>query len=52
MNLERLAEDVGALVIADEDGTEIIFTGEQLAEFVARIVDGEACLKTWLGVEP
>jgi hypothetical protein len=37
MDLERLAEDVGALVIADEDGTEVIFTGEQLAAFVARI---------------
>jgi hypothetical protein len=37
MDLERLAEDVGALVIVDDDGTEIIFTGEQLTEFVARI---------------
>jgi hypothetical protein len=52
MNLEKLAEEVGALVIADDDGSEIVFTGEQLAEFVARIVTGEACLKTWLGMEP
>jgi hypothetical protein len=37
MELEKLAEQVGALVIADEDGTEVIFTGEQLAEFVARV---------------
>jgi len=48
MDLERLAEDVGALVIADEDGTEIIFTGEQLKEFAARVIDGVS----WLGMEP
>jgi hypothetical protein len=48
MDLERLAEDVGALVIDDDDGTEIIFTGQQLTEFVARIVEAG----TWLGVEP
>jgi hypothetical protein len=48
MNLEKLAEDVGALVIADDDGSEIVFTGEQLAAFVARIVEAG----TWLGMEP
>jgi hypothetical protein len=48
MNLEKLAEDVGALVIADEDGSEIIFSSEQLTEFVARIVEAG----TWLGREP
>jgi hypothetical protein len=48
MDLERLAEDVGALVIADEDGTEVIFTGEQLKEFATRVIDGVS----WLGVEP
>jgi hypothetical protein len=48
MDLERLAEDVGALVIADEDGTEVIFTGEQLKEFAARVIDGVS----WLGMEP
>jgi hypothetical protein len=48
MNLEKLAEDVGALVIADDDGTEVIFTGDQLTEFVARIVEAG----TWLGREP
>jgi hypothetical protein len=48
MNLEKLAEDVGALVIADEDGSEIVFTGEQLKEFAARVIDGVS----WLGMEP
>ena len=48
MDLERLAEDVGALVIVDDDGTEIIFTGEQLKEFAARVIDGVS----WLGMEP
>jgi hypothetical protein len=48
MDLERLAEEVGAMVIADEDGTEVIFTGEQLKEFAARVIDGVS----WLGMEP
>jgi len=48
MEFEKLAEQVGALVIVDEDGSEIIFTSEQLTEFVARIVEAG----TWLGREP
>jgi hypothetical protein len=48
MELEKLAEQVGALVIADEDGTEVIFTGEQLKEFAARVIDDVS----WLGREP
>jgi hypothetical protein len=48
MNLEKLAEDVGAFVIVDEDGSEIVFTGEQLKEFAARVIDGVS----WLGMEP
>ena len=48
MELEKLAEQVGALIIVDDDGSEIIFTGEQLKEFAARVIDGVS----WLGREP